>query len=136
MNNYTAPNQTQRNTTDCSYIGTSGGQASAYGDMSYTSAYNQHNNDIKSSTIANHPNMGGTQIFNQNMNISCSKQDTNRFDCRVNPGLSVTALPPSIQNYGAINMPQQLENENKNRLDGNLLDAFKNNPYTQSLMSF
>jgi hypothetical protein len=67
VNNYTPMDLTQRDTTSCNYIGTSGGQATQYGDMSYTAAYNQHNNDIKSSTIDNHPNPGGMQIFNQEM---------------------------------------------------------------------
>jgi hypothetical protein len=51
---------TQRDSTSCSYIGTSGGAATGFGDMSYRAAYNQHNNDIKSSTVMNRPNQGGT----------------------------------------------------------------------------
>ena len=51
----------------------SGGAAAQYGDMSYDAAYRQHNNDIKSATIANRPNQGGTQMFNQQMNVNISK---------------------------------------------------------------
>jgi hypothetical protein len=136
VNNYTSPDLTQRDTTSCEYFTSAGGYATAYGDMSYAAAYKQHNNDIKSSTIMNRPNQGGTQIFNQQMNINCSKQDTNRYDCRTNPAISIIPLPPSAQTYGSINMPQTYnENANCERITPDILTAFKNNPYTHSLSS-
>jgi len=136
VNNYTPMDLTQRDTTSCNYIGSSGGQASQYGDTSYDAAYRQHNNDIKSSTIDNRTNQGGTQIFNTQMNVNISRQDTDRFNNRVNAPASVVAKPPSIENYGKMNAPQQYnEDFNCARLDGNLLQAFKSNPYTHSLTS-
>jgi hypothetical protein len=48
VNNEMPGQLTQRDTTNCSYIGSCGGPGSQYGDMSYESAYRQHNNDIKS----------------------------------------------------------------------------------------
>lgn len=134
VNNYSSPDLTQRDTTSCQPIGTPGGQATSYGDMSYTAAYRQHNNDIKSSTIANRPNQGGTQIFNQYMNVRCDRQDTNRFDCRMGPPNSIIAAPPSVQTYGKINTPQYYnECAGCERINPDLLNAFRNNPYTHSL---
>jgi hypothetical protein len=127
---------TQRDTSSCGYIGTSGGHGTQYGDVVYDAAYRQHNNDIKSSTIANHPNQGGTQMFNQQMHVSIAKQDTDRFNYRVNAPISSVPMPPSKEIYGKINGPQMYDqNINCERLDGNLLQAFKSNPYTHSLTS-
>ena len=125
---------TQRDSTSCSYIGTSGGAATGFGDMSYRAAYNQHNNDIKSSTVMNRPNQGGTQIFNQQMHLTTIKSDSDRYDGRVNPAISVTPLPPSTQTYGSINTPQYYnECAGCDRIQPDILNAFRNNPYTHSL---
>jgi hypothetical protein len=134
VDNYTPMDLTQRDTTSCNYIGTSGGAATQYGDMNYCAAYRQHNNDIKSATIDNRPNPGGMQIFNQQMNIHC-KEDCNRFDGRTNPAFSrISSLPPSVETYGSINMPQYYnECAGCDRIQPDILNAFKNNPYTHSL---
>ena len=136
VNNYTSPDLTQRDTTSAEYYTAAGGYATGYGDMNYDAAYRQHNNDIKSQTIYNRPNQGGTQIFNQQMNIHC-KDDCDRFSNRVNPAYSrLSGLPPSVQTYGAIHAPQYYnECANCDRINPDILTAFKNNPYTHSLTS-
>jgi hypothetical protein len=134
VNNAMPGEATQRDSTSCSYIGTSGGAATGFGDMNYSAAYNQHNNDIKSSTVMNRPNQGGTQIFNQQMNLTTIKSDSDRFAGRVNPAISVTPLPPSVQTYGSITMPQYYnECAGCDRIQPDILNAFRNNPYTHSL---
>lgn len=136
VNNYTSPDLTQRDTTSSEYFTSAGGYATSYGDMSYESAYRQHNNDIKSQTIINRPNQGGTQIFNQKMNVYC-KDDSDRFSGRVNPAFSrLSGLPPSANTYGAIRVPQYYnECQMCDRIQPDILNAFKNNPYTHSLTS-
>jgi hypothetical protein len=134
VNNAMPGEATQRDSTSCSYIGTSGGAATGFGDMNYAAAYNQHNNDIKSSTVNNRPNQGGTQIFNQQMNLTTIKSDSDRFAGRVNPAISVTPLPPSVQTYGSITMPQYYnECAGCDRIQPDILNAFRSNPYTHSL---
>ena len=134
VNNAIPGEATQRDSTSCSYIGTSGGAATGFGDMSYSAAYNQHNNDIKSSTVNNRPNQGGTQIFNQQMNLTTIRSDSDRFAGRVNPAISVTPLPPSVQTYGSITMPQYYnECAGCDRIQPDILNAFRSNPYTHSL---
>jgi hypothetical protein len=135
VNNAMPGEMTQRDTTSCSYIGTSGGAALQYGDMSYVAAYKQHNNDIKSSTINNRANQGGTQMFNQQMNVNISKQDTSRYDGRFNPVSSTLAtLPPSVQTLGAVAAPQYYnDNIGCERIQPDILKAFRENPYTHSL---
>jgi len=134
VNNQNEFNETQRDTTSCSYIGSSGGHGSQYGDMLYTAAYNQHNNDIKSLTINNRPNQGGINMFNNQMNVNISRQDCDRFNYRVNAPSSVVHMPPSKAVYGKQINKQCYSNDIDNsRLDGSLLQAFRNNPYTHSL---
>jgi len=137
VNNYTAPDATQRETSSCEYYTAAGGSATGYGDMNYTAAYRQHNNDIKSQTIVNRPNQGGTQIFNQQMHLSTIKSDADRYDGRCNPAYSnLTSLPPSVQTYGAISSSQYYnETAGCDRIQPDILNAFRNNPYTQSLNS-
>jgi hypothetical protein len=134
VNNAMPGMPTQRDSTSCSYIGTSGGAATGFGNMNYSAAYMQHNNDIKSSTVMNRPNQGGTQIFNQQMHLTTIKSDSDRLDGRVNPAISVTPLPPSTQTYGSINTPQYYnECAGCDRIQPDILNAFRNNPYTHSL---
>ena len=131
VNNYTNPDLTQRDTTSCNYIGSAGGESTQYGDMLYDSAYRQHNNDIKSSTIDNRPNQGGTQIFNQEMHVNINRQDVNRYDGRMGAPSSVIASPPSVTNYGSIRMPQYYnECITCDRIQPDILNAFRSNPYT------
>jgi hypothetical protein len=134
VNNYTSPDLTQRDTTSCEYFTSAGGYATAYGDMSYEAAYKQHNNDIKSQTIMNRPNQGGTQIFNQQMNLSTIKSDSDRLDGRVNPAFSrLSGLPPSVNTYGAIRAPQYYnECQMCDRIQPDILSSLKDNPYVFS----
>jgi hypothetical protein len=134
VNNQSQFNDTQRDTTSCSYIGSSGGHGSQYGSMVYESAYNQRNNEVKPLTINNRPNQGGTSMFNNQMNVNIGRQDCDRFNYRVNAPSSVVQLPPSKEVYGRTVNKQVYSNEiNNSRLDGNLLQAFRDNPYTHSL---
>ena len=135
VNNYTPMDLTQRDTTSCEYTGSAGGAASQYGDMSYEAAYRQHNNDIKSQSIYNRPNQGGTQIFNQQMNVHC-RDDCDRFEGRVNPAISVIPLPPSVNTYGSVNTPQYYnECIGCDRIEGDILKSFLSNPFTHPLTS-
>ena len=43
------------------------------------------------------------------MNVNCYKQDTNRYDCRVNGAAAIVPKPPSIQNYGKQSNRQQYD---------------------------
>ena len=134
VNNEMPGEMTQRDTTNCSYIGSSGGAAAQYGDMSYSAAYRQHNNDTKSATINNRQNQGGTQVFNQQMNVSISKQDSDRYNGRFNPVSSLIMVPPSKEIHGKIHSPQYYNECNScDRIEPSILDAFRSNPYTHSL---
>ena len=137
VNNYVQPDSTQRDSTSCENIGNIGGGANQHGTMMYDSAYGQHNNEIKSQTIHNRPNQGGTQVFNQQMNVSTFKPDTNCHNNRLFTPSSVIKMSPMKENYGEMQGHQLYDNDKigTDRIQGDLLQAFRNNPYTHSLTS-
>ena len=137
VNNYVQPDSTQRDSTSCENLGHIGGGANQHGTMMYDSAYGQRNNEIKSQTIYNRPNPGGTQVFNQQMNVSTFKPDTNCHNNRLFTPSSVIKMSPMKENYGEM-QGHQTYDDNKigmDRIQGDLLQAFRNNPYTHSLTS-
>ena len=104
--------------------------------MTYNAAYNQRNNVNKS--YKNRPNQGGTQIFNQQTNIQISRKDSDRDNNRmwvINGGPNAI---PSRETHGHVNPGQTYNDEKQNcdRLNPDLLSAFKSNPYTKSLNSW
>lgn len=142
VNNYTAPHLTQRNTTDCSTIGFVGGASTGYGDVVYDTAYTQTTNGLKSQTIGNRTNTGNMSLFNNQMNVCIARSDCSSQDYRVNGADSLIKHAPSTENYGRMNLPNKTESVenslcyNQSYMDPNLLNAFRQNPYTQSLSSF
>jgi hypothetical protein len=102
--------------------------------MSYDSAYMQHNNVNK--TYPNRPNQGGTQMFNQNDNISIHRRDEDRMNNRTHVRNSGPMAYPTIETHGKISGPQTYKQINCERNSPDILTAFKNNPYTQSLNSW
>ena len=132
--------ENNRDTTNCSYIGTSGGDATQSGPVSYVAAYNQRNNVNK--TYVNRPNAGGMQIFNQSENIKIDKRDCDRDNNRMwvrsgGPTVAMMNVPDKAE-IGNMNYRQQYD-DNKigiDRIQPDILNAFKQNPYTQSLNSW
>ena len=124
---------TSRNETSTYYSGTMGG--SNEGVTTYDAAYNQTNNDKKEATTYNRVPQGNTQMFNQLSSESCTvKQDKDRDNNRMwvkssNP----VKLPPSAETCGLTNFPTK--GEENDRLQPDMLQAFKENPYTHPLNS-
>ena len=133
------PVSVQRDTTNMSHTGTAGpnGFTSA---KSYEAEYRQHNNVNK--ITDNRPNQGGTQIFNQKDNISIHKVDSDRDNNRWwVPSSSNTAgitAPASNETYSRYKASESYNQDsiNTDRIAPDILNAFKNNPYTQSLTSW
>jgi hypothetical protein len=124
----------QRDTTTTNYTGNSSG-ATNMGFKSNEAVYNQRNNNIKTHELR--PNQGGTQMFNQEMNVCYTKNENDRENNRL---WVPTDAPKNYNNtILAANNSRGLqsynENLNNDRMNPDLLSAFKNNPYTQSLHS-
>lgn len=130
---------TQRETTEPEYFGTTGG-ATNQGFVSNLAANNQHNN-INKRTREYTPS-GSISTFNNTENINIKRPDQSNSRCPWNPGASAGSglggMPPSINQLGQLSkMPQYYhESINCERIQPDILDAFKRNPYTQSLHSY
>jgi len=132
----TRPTYVQRDTTTTSYIGGFGGNGVQTNPQVYDAAYNQRNNVNK--TYENRPNLGGTQIFNQNEDIRIFKKDSDRENNRMwVPNTGINA-PPNQQTYGVLKESSAYHTKEPeyDRINPDILSAFKQNPYTQSLNSF
>ena len=84
-------------------------------------------------------------MFSSNQNIKIDRIDADRRNYQNNSDIHmpepsrevISRNMPSVENFGKISMPQ-LNNQNINaqRMQPDILKAFKNNPYAQSLSSF
>ena len=128
------PVDVQRDTTNCSYVGTAA-PATDVATQSYTSAYNQRNNVNK--TYKNRPNHGQGDLFNNEQNIHIDRRDADRCNTRPYAPSGGPSVVPSIETHGSINAPQYIDQcMGCERINPDILTAFKQNPYTQSLNSW
>ena len=132
----------ERNQQDSSTSGFVGGPSTLEAQMNTEAWNNQRNNTNK--TSENWPMPGGTSLFVPNMNVNIAKKDNNNASDRslcnnlnIPRQWSIANTIPSADSFGKINMPQQYSQEvNNDRINPDILSAFKNNPYAQSLNSY
>jgi len=126
--------QNQRDSTNCSTLSGAGGAGSKYGNRQYDADYRQTINLTKEKTIVSRTNQGNASLFNPVMNATVAKVDSDRNNNRLWAPEAVIPAGPSVQTYGKINMPQY-NNEcySCERIQPDLLNAFRDNPYTHSL---
>ena len=75
-------------------------------------------------------------LFQGSQNISVVKSDEDRLNPAINPGVRGNAMSSGTINYGEISSrPSVDQGINCERTDPELLNAFRCNPYTQSLHS-
>lgn len=112
------------------------GVKSKAGNKQYDYVYRQTNNDTKERSVVSRTNQGNTNQFSPQMNVSLPKVDSDRNNNRLWAPSIVVPSGPSVHTYGKANMPQY-NNEclSCDRISPDLLNAFKSNPYTQSLAS-
>jgi hypothetical protein len=123
----------QRDTTNVQYVGTSGG-ATNQGVGVYEAQYNQHNNVNKIST--SFTPAGNINLFSPTENICAKRNDDNCEPWVPNPVFRISNSP-GVETYGKIEKYPQSYQESVNcaRIQPDILDAFRKNPYTQSLHS-
>ena len=130
---------TQRETTEPEYFGSSGG-ATNQGFRTNMAARNQHNN--KNKVSKEYTPSGNLSMFNHTENINIKRPDKNNDNCPWSSGASAGSglggMPPSTTQFGKLSkMPQNYqESIYCERIQPDILDAFKRNPYTQSLHSY
>lgn len=126
--------QNQRDSTNCSTLGSAGGAAAKYGNRQYDAEYRQTNNVAREGTVVSRTNQGNMELFNPNINAVIYKNDNDRNNNRLWAPEATNSMGPSMQTYGKINMPQYYnECETCERIQPDILNAFRSNPYTHSL---
>jgi hypothetical protein len=110
---------------------------SKHGLKQYDAVYRQTNNETKEKSIVGRTNQGNMSTFNSQLNVSYSKLDSDRDNNRMWAPSAVIPGGPSVQTYGKAHMPQ-LNNQcttGCDRINPDILSAFRSNPYTFSLSS-
>jgi hypothetical protein len=134
MNARPLVNETMRSTMNQSEVGPAG-STMAKGNMSYVAEYNQrehnriHAEDVKSG--------GNMSLFNSNISMTATdrEQCNDRSTPFYNPQNGGFDNPTQLLGEFS-SMPQDYDNKiNTSSLDSSMLNAFKNNPYTQPLNS-
>lgn len=132
--NSNRPIQNQRDTTTCpDNWGGVGGISNNFGPMNEEAYKNQINNDKKETMPWT--NQGNMSLFNDNTNYNLPRQDNcNSNVNRLQAPKNIIGAPPSVETYGKIHMPQYYDEcMNCERINPEILNAFRNNPYTFSL---
>jgi hypothetical protein len=131
--NTNRPIHNQRDTTtEPGNWGGIGGISNNYGSMNEEAYKNQINNDKKETM--SWTNQGNMNLFNNKVNYNLSKQDTcNKNVNRTQAPKNVVSTSQSIETYGKMNMPQTYKNIGCSRIEPEILNAFRSNPYTFSL---
>jgi hypothetical protein len=124
----------QRDTTQAYYVGSG---VSSNGIALYDAAYKQTNNQTKEIAVKSRTAIGNTQIYSGDINMSVAKCEDDRQNNRMWVPSHKHSVPPSTQVYGRVDQPTSMleEKTNNDRIQPDLLNAFKQNPYTHSLQS-
>ena len=121
----------QRDTTSCQEYGNPG---AGYSGVLLEDAYRRQRNNNNKTTVAVNVH-GNSSHFNNKINMSLAQE------CSENPRMWVPSNAPnaipSAEQHGVVNNhPQSYDQQyNNERINPNLLSAFKQNPYTHSLHS-
>jgi hypothetical protein len=124
------PIQNQRDTTSVAYMG--GGMSVLPQSMS---THADLNANISANRMTHGRIAGGNiQTFQPSINqVTTSNRSSMHTSYTGGIGSSLTSVSPTMEMYGGIRNPNKYAEPDRNTPD--LLDAFKKNPYTQSLHS-
>ena len=132
----------ERNKCDSSNMGFVGGPSTYEAQMNVSAWDNQRNNINK--THENWTMQGNMAMHNSNTNLDIGRRDNDRLNDRMQAQdfqlpkqNSIADTIPSSDSYGKINMPQEYsQSVNSERINPDMLSAFKNNPYAHSVTNF
>ena len=136
---YLQKHNAHTNKMDChsEYIGAGGGVGVSNATTSYESAYHANVNNTKEGLVGARTNPGNANEQWRDVNYQTGKLDCDRINNYIGvPGNSLTSAAPSVSQLGVMDVPhKQHVDVNVRRMEPGILDAFKANPYTQSLNS-
>tara|TARA_Y100000816_G_scaffold274562_1_gene241960 strand:+ start:6483 stop:8261 length:1779 start_codon:yes stop_codon:yes gene_type:complete len=129
------PSHTKRPETNQDSLNGVGGGANRYAQTDRTSS--KRNRDDKEKTVAiTRVEHGSTDMFNNTINQKSAKIDKDRNNNRMWNPTNMPSVPMSKEVYGKLTEPVGYQqNIAVERMAPDLLDAFKQNPYTHSLSS-
>ena len=110
------------------------GPSSYKANQTYNSVYEQRNNNKKHHQ--SHTNQGNMNLLNNEENMSTRRYDSDRNNNRMFIPNNGPNILPSKETHGKMGSSQQYDNSlYTERINEDILTAFKKNPYTQSLQS-
>lgn len=122
----------QRPTTNHNQLLSVGGSANQTGERSLESITNQRNNCNKQQNSVVLP--GNMSLFNADQNLANIREDSTRNNNRLWVPSGGPTIIPNKNIIGHVeNIATLSEKTNQDRIEPDLLTAFKQNPYTQSL---
>ena len=126
----------QRDTTNCPYVGNSSAAPWSTGPREYGADYNAFlNPDKEQVTKLDRMNQGVEPLFNGDQNITTWKSAGTGTHSAEGPGC-FPKVPGNLSTYGHLSGKHTRERSvDCRRMDGNILEAFKSNPYAHSLHS-
>jgi hypothetical protein len=125
----------RQSTDDIFYMGNAGAGEGIHRQRNYEAEYNQHNNDIKSSTIQGYMVQGNMNLMNGNMNMK-SKPKENFMKNTREVAPTMPYQTPDIANFGMLQGNSGLyQGAQLDRADPSLLNALQSNPYALSVTS-
>ena len=126
----------QRETTNVGNYGNVGGGVTGLAPSSTEATVNQRDNPYKEHTTYNRFEHGSQDQFNNSVNVKIQKFDADRNNNRmfVSTNAPTKTIGPE-QMSQTTKYPQIGGVGQSQRMDGDLLQAFKDNPYTHSLSS-
>lgn len=133
------PIANQRDTTNIQYAGNATGGSTNTGLQSYNAAYNNQRINVNKS-YENRPNHGGMTMWNGQQNIKVDRVENDRNNNRWFVPSGNPVAMPSVETHGLIqggkNIVYADAEYNLQRIQPDLLNQFRSNPYTQSLSSW
>lgn len=126
----------QRETTNIVNMGNVSGSVQGLAPTSSEAHYNQRDNPYKESTTYNRFEHGASEHFNNSVNMRTQKLESDRNNNRMFIPTDGPTAAMGADNYSQTTKYPQIGGVGQTqRMDGNLLEAFKKNPYTHSLHS-
>lgn len=131
-----APMESSKQCLSNERFGVMGGTPITSASTDYASQYNAQINDSKEKTMQSRTNSGNMSLLNSSLNLEIKKSEDDRRPHHQVAPQNVRRSGVSKENYGIGNrQPISYNQQCNDRINPNLLKAFKQNPYTQSLHS-
>ena len=131
---YNISNQMEMNSQRTTTSKESFGNAMGGGGIRVADAEYAQRNNVNRDVYAYTPS-GNTNVFNNKINADLVTQ-RDGYNNRTNHTTAGPVYSPDIQTFGKVHGNDGLANTNTERIQPDLLKAFKENPFTQSLSSY